>query len=176
MILPFQIYRHFKGGLYIVLAVALSEDAYTPTVVYMSLNGDSKVWTRSQSDFMSPVPEGRENPTGQANRFELVTDVKNVLSNCTTQNLIEELRSRPDNPFNEVDFKGFNDQVVLREYALGEIKEAETIAYGNQKYIETIMTADSIEEVKKFMERNPHRLSSRVKIYKSVIVEMESFD
>lgn len=35
MIVPYQIYRHFKGGLYLVLAVALSEENYEPTVVYM---------------------------------------------------------------------------------------------------------------------------------------------
>ena len=175
MILPFQIYRHFKGGLYLVLAVALSEEGFTPTVVYMSLNGDNKVWTRNQSDFMSPVPEGRENPTGQANRFELVTDVKNVLSNCTTQNLIDELRSRPDSPFNEIDLKGFNNQVVLREFVLGEIKEVQTES-GKEGYLEPIMTADTVEEVHKFMTNCPHRLNSRVKVFKSVIVEMESFD
>lgn len=174
-VMPYQIYRHFKGGLYFVLAVALSEEGLLPTVVYASLNGDGKVWTRRLSDFTSPAPEGKQNPTGQKNRFEPIKEIGDVLSNCTTENLIEELRSRPDSPLNEVDFEGLNSKVVLREFVLGELKNHHTDA-GVESQLEPIMTADTVEEVHKFMENNFHRLSSRVKVFKSVIVEVESFD
>lgn len=171
MIVPYQIYRHFKGGLYLILAVALSEEGFEPTVVYMSLNGDNRVWTRSQADFTSLVPEDRVNPTGQRNRFELVTDIKSVLSNCSTENLIKELKSRPDSPLNEVDFDSFNDCVKLREYTVGEIRKI-----NEGSYLEPIVTVDTLKEAKKFMERHPDRCSSRTKIFKSVIIEVASFD
>lgn len=173
MIIPYQVYRHFKGGLYLVLAVALAEETYESTVVYMSLNGDNKVWTRSQADFTSLVPEGKPNPTGQRNRFELVTDVKSVLSKCTTESLIKELRGRPDSPFNERDIKGLNDKVAMSEYVLGETKSA---GVDNGVYLETTMTADTFAEVKKFVENNPNRCNKRMKIFKSILVEVESFD
>ena len=173
MIVPYQIYRHFKGGLYLVLAVALSEENYEPTVVYMSLNGDGKVWTRSQSEFTSPVPDDRPNPTGQKNRFELVNDVKSVLSNCTTDSLIRELKSRPDNPFNEVDFEGLNDRVKLREYTVGELKNS---PIDEGVYLEPVVTVDTLEEAKQFIERHPDRCSSSTKIFKGVIIEVESCD
>lgn len=173
MIIPYHIYRHFKGGLYLVLAVALSEENYEPTVVYMSLNGDGKVWTRSQTEFTSPVPDDRPNPTGQKNRFELVNDVKSVLSNCTTDSLIRELKSRPDNPFNEVDFEGLNDRVKLREYTVGELKNS---PIDEGVYLEPVVTVDTLEEAKQFIERHPDRCSLRTKIFKGVIIEVESFD
>lgn len=173
MIIPYQIYRHFKGGLYLILAVALSEEGYEPTVVYMSLNGDSKVWSRSQADFTSPVPEDRPNPTGQRSRFELVNDVKSVLSQCTTENLVKELRSRPDSPFNEIDIEGLNDRVAMTEYVLGETKSA---GEDMGVYLETTMTADTLGEVKKFIANHPERCNKRMKIFKSVLVEVESFD
>lgn len=172
MILPFQIYRHFKGNLYLVTSVALTSSELEPTVVYMSLSGDNQVWTRALSEFESLVPEGKNNPTGQKYRFELVKDMRSILSQCTTQNLIEELKSRPDSPFNDSDIEGLNEKVADREYVLGEL-----MSYSESgKVLSSMYSSDSLEEVKGFAERNFHRLSSRTKIYKSVLVEVQSFD
>ena len=112
MVLPFQIYRHFKGNLYLVTSVALTSSELEPTVVYMSLNGDSQVWTRPMSEFESPVPEGRDNPTGQKLRFEPMRDFRSILSQCTTENLVEELKRRPDSPLNDLDIEGLNENGV----------------------------------------------------------------
>lgn len=172
MIAPFQIYRHFKGGLYLVLSLALDENTKEPLVVYLSLNGDNKVWSRSMSEFSSFVPEGKENPTGQINRFQLVQDIKSCLKDCTTENLIKELKSRPDNPFNDIDLEGFNDRVVTREYAVGEIRINEV----GQNFLHPVVYTDSIQEAKSFIEKHPDRCSSRTNIYKVVISEAETFD
>lgn len=175
MIIPDQIYRHFKGGLYLILAVALPEEGCEPVVVYKSLNGDNQVWTRSLAEFMSPVPKERGNPTGQLNRFELVKDVRNILSNCSTKNLIEELKRRPDSPFNEQDVEGLNSKVVSSEYVVGEY----VYHLHNDPDRGTLLplaSVDTLDEAKKFMEHNPHRCSIRTKIFKSVLVEVDSFD
>lgn len=171
MIFPNQIYRHFKGNLYIILSIATEESTLENKVVYMSLNGDANVWTRSLSDFESLVPEGKENPTGQEYRFELVRDIRTILSQCTTKNLIEELKKRPDSPFNESDINGMNDKVVDREYVLGELSIT-----GDTQFLHSIYSDDTLESVKGFAERHFDRLSSRTKIFKSVLVEVESFD
>jgi hypothetical protein len=174
MIMPFQIYRHFKGNLYLVIATALSESTLEPTVVYMSLEGDNKVWTRSMSDFESLVPEDRENPTGQKHRFELVKNIRSVLSQCTTKSLIYELKSRPDSPFNETDFEGLNDKVIAREYLLANM--ARNPDSGEIIALDITVAGDSYDSVKKFAENNPHRCNSRTKILKRLLVEVESFD
>lgn len=173
MILPFQIYRHFKGNLYLVTSVALTSSELEPTVVYMSLNGDSQVWTRPMSEFESLVPEGKENPTGQKYRFEQVKDMRSILSQCTTESLIAELKSRADSPFNEIDIEGLNDKVADREYILGELTPHPT---GQSVILRSIYSDDSLEAVQSFAERHFDRLSSRAKIFKSVLVEVQSFD
>lgn len=173
MILPFQIYRHFKGNLYLVTSVALTSSTLEPTVVYMSLNGDNQVWTRDLSEFESLVPEGKDNPTGQKYRFELVKDMRSILSQCTTKNLIEELKKRPDSPFNESDVEGLNDKVALREYVLGELRPYQT---GDGYELQSYYSADDLESVKGFADRHFDRLNSRTKIFKSVLVEVQSFD
>ena len=167
MILPFQIYRHFKGNLYLVISVALTSSELEPTVVYMSLNGDNQVWTRELSEFERLVPEGKENPTGQQYRFELVKDMRSILSQCTTKSLVEELKQRPDSPFNECDMSGLNDKVVDREYIVGEIQGST---------LHSLVSKDTLAEAKIFMQNNLHRCSSRTKIFKSILVEVESFD
>ena len=173
MVYPYQIYRHFKGNFYLVLSVALSSSDLEPTVVYMSLNGGSEVWTRSLSEFESLVPENKVNPTGQEHRFEHVKDIRSTLSLCTTKSLVEELKNRPDSPFNERDIEGFNNRVAMSEYVLGETKSA-----GDDLgvYLEPIMSAHTYDEVKKFAQNNPHRYSKRSKIFKRILVEVESFD
>lgn len=175
MILPFQIYRHFKGNLYVILSVALAESTLEPTVVYMSLNGDSKVWARSVTEFESLVPEGRENPTGQKHRFELVKDARNPISQCSTENLIKELKGRPDNPFNDIDLEGFNDKVLDKDYVVGDLSYPYP-DYPDKPHFNIKAVRETLEEAQKFIQNNPHRCSSRTKICKSVLVEVESFD
>ena len=175
MVVPFQIYRHFKGNLYLVISVALNSFDLEPTVVYKSLNGDNNVWTRPLSEFESFVPEGKENPTGQKYRFEQIVSMESVLSHCTTQNLIEELKNRPDSPFNESDVEGLNDKVKIREYILGELRP-NSATLEEDYFLHSIYSDDSLEKVKDFAERHIGSFSSRAKIYKSVLVEVESFD
>lgn len=175
MVIPFQIYRHFKGNLYLVTSVALTASDLEPTVVYMSLNGDNQVWTRALSEFESFVPEGKENPTGQRYRFQQVLDIRSLLSQCTTENLIEELKRRPDSPFNESDVEGLNDKVKIREYVLGELRH-NSITGEENYFLHSTYSANSLEEVQNYAERHFDRLNSRTKIFKSVLVEVQSFD
>lgn len=175
MILPFQIYRHFKGNLYLVTSVGLASSDLEPTVVYMSLYGDNQVWTRALSEFESLVPEGKDNPTGQKYRFELVKDMRSILSQCTTKSLVEELKKRPDSPFNESDVEGLNDKVKIREYVLGELRP-NSATNEEDYFLHSTYSADSLEEVQKYAERHFDRLNSRTKIFKSVLVEVQSFD
>lgn len=169
MVAPFQIYRHFKGNLYLIISVANSSSDLQPVVVYMSLNGDNQVWTRDLSEFESLAPEGKENPTGQKYRFELVKDMRSILSQCTTQNLVEELKKRPDSPFNEIDMNGMNDKVVGRTYILGYVDPASDT-------LTPILHGDSKKELVAYAERHPEYINSRTKVFKSVLIEEQSFD
>lgn len=45
------IYKHFKGGLYSVIATALNSENLRKTVIYQSLE-DGKFWTRDFEEFI----------------------------------------------------------------------------------------------------------------------------
>jgi hypothetical protein len=64
--------RHFKGDLYLVLAVGRHTETEEKMVAYKALYGEGKIWFRPSELFMSKVPEGKENPTGQKYRFEMI--------------------------------------------------------------------------------------------------------
>lgn len=62
------IYRHYKGNLYEVLAVARHSETEEPHVVYKTLYGDYSHWVRPLHMFVEEVEvDGKTVP-----RFELV--------------------------------------------------------------------------------------------------------
>ena len=96
------IYRHFKGGYYLVTSVARNEADEKPTVVYQSVENIGQVWTRPVESFIQRVDtESPDNVTKQKHRFEPVFDFDLIEKSYTTQRLVAELLMREDNPFKD---------------------------------------------------------------------------
>lgn len=71
MIYPNRIYRHFKGGLYLVTDVAVdASDGGKLYVVYRALYGDCQMFVRPMDNFLSPVDKKKYPNAKQENRFE----------------------------------------------------------------------------------------------------------
>ncbi len=66
-----QIYKHFKGNLYEIIAIAYDSENLKKLVVYKSLK-DDKVWVRDYQMFTSLVDKKKYPNVEQVNRFELV--------------------------------------------------------------------------------------------------------
>ena len=67
-----KIFRHFKGGLYLLMDLAIQSETRELLVIYKALYGDCAVFARPYAMFNEKVPEGKPNPTGQEYRFEYV--------------------------------------------------------------------------------------------------------
>lgn len=60
-------YKHFKGGLYLVLGIGKYSETEEDMVIYKALYGDNLVWIRPLNNFIEVV-----NKNGQKNRFEKI--------------------------------------------------------------------------------------------------------
>jgi len=52
---PKGIYRHFKGGIYEVVCVAINSENLEQMVVYRSVTEPEKIWVRPLSMWSEPV-------------------------------------------------------------------------------------------------------------------------
>lgn len=67
-----EIYKHFKGNMYRIVAVATHTETYETLVVYQSLEDETKIFARPLPMFMSPVDAEKYPEVTQKDRFELV--------------------------------------------------------------------------------------------------------
>ncbi len=70
-----EIYRHFKGNLYRIVALAVHSETGERMVVYQALYGDYAVYVRELSGFMGKVDRMKYPDAGQENRFELLPQI-----------------------------------------------------------------------------------------------------
>ena len=66
-----KIYRHFKGNLYEVKAIATHTETGEKMVVYEACYGDGECFVRPYDSFVSRVDKGKYPEAKQAYRFEL---------------------------------------------------------------------------------------------------------
>jgi hypothetical protein len=64
------VYKHFKGKMYVVEAIAKDCETLEDIVVYRALYGDAQVWVRSYKDFISEVDHNKYPGVTQKYRFE----------------------------------------------------------------------------------------------------------
>ena len=67
-----EFYKHFKGKLYQIVAIAKDADTMDSRVIYQALYDTFQIYDRSLADFMSKVDKEKYPDATQEYRFELV--------------------------------------------------------------------------------------------------------
>lgn len=71
-----KMYRHFKGGFYRVLGVAVHSETAELMVIYYRPESMTRIWARPLEMFLSPVDKSKYPCSKQKMRFALVREVK----------------------------------------------------------------------------------------------------
>lgn len=167
MLNTMNIYRHFKGGYYVVLSQATVEETGEQVVIYQSLQ-DGRVWTRPLSVFLEPVPSDKENPTGQTMRFERVTNFNNQLNMIPTDKLMTELLSRDDCPSELQSLDP--DKVWREEYLIGMFRDVYVDREHTHEDFFFQKSADTFEEA---VEKLKNMGDTRMQILKRVYIKQD---
>lgn len=114
------LYRHFKGNYYVVSKIATNEKDKVPYVIYTDVTSN-QTYARPFEDFIADVSNREDNVTHQVHRFELAKELKGLLSLTPTEELVNELRTRPDNPYEGFQTLEEDKDVWAVQYLLGRV-------------------------------------------------------
>ena len=149
------LYRHFKGGYYLVNKIAtLESNTNEALVIYTSVT-TGNTWARPYKEFFDDVTNREDNVTHQVHRFELATEIKGILSLTPTEELVNELQNRPDNPYDGFKTLDEDEDVWSVQYLLGRVVNhpATQTEKEYEEFIPVTPAAfDSIDSVKRYRE------------------------
>lgn len=149
------LYRHFKGNYYLVEKLARNESDGEASVVYTSVV-TGQTFIRPYDEFFTDVSDREDNVTHQVYRFEPASEIRSLLKLTPTNELVEELETRADSPYESCKKIEDDENVWEVRYLLGRV--VETFDRTTESPVEefkplTMATFDTIESAKKYKEQ-----------------------
>ena len=86
-----EFYKHFKGQLYQVRALAENSEDNTPMVVYQAMYAPFKIWVRPLSMFLEKLDKEKYPDAAQEYRFERI-----ILDDCQNTEAAETYRAQSE--------------------------------------------------------------------------------
>lgn len=159
-VLPGQIYRHFKGKLYQIIAVANHSETGEKLVIYQRLYDDFSVWARPMEMFMSEVDRIKYPDVTQKYRFEKV-DASNLVNNANASMVEVKATSSKADEVKAYEVK--SGQAHLTENnQTNEVENPEEMIEGCNPDLLTFLDADTYEEKRQVLMSIKSRIDDRL--------------
>lgn len=158
----FELYKHFKGNLYQVIAIATDSEDGSRKVVYQALYGDYKIYVRDLQSFMSLTDKEKYPNAEQRYRFELVSrDDKKTEMDLPkkTQNLQAEEKN--------------NDKKAADSIAYEEKTGEDPRESGLDPAVEAYLDANGYEERLNILTSVHHRITDEMLTTMSLVSDIE---
>lgn len=164
---PYEIYRHFKGNTYQILAIAKDAEDGHLIVVYQALYGSYEIYARDLVQFMSPVDRIKYPEAEAQYRFTKVDSAQPTVndknghsySQSDTKTDTGNSDSRSNSKANTVYSEGRSDVKVNAEYQSNQSDEKTNTGHQDDQsdikvdadyqmdpQVEAFLDADSYEE------------------------------
>ncbi len=142
---PGQIYRHFKGHLYQIIAIARHSETLEALVIYQALYGEFQFYARPLHMFMSELDREKYSDVKQRERFELVRTANEI----TMEEMQEPVQTS----------QAMNEIIAEQAKETAPQTEANTQAVQLDAGVEEFLDADSFEERLRIFTGMQHRLT-----------------
>lgn len=178
------LYRHFKGEYFYVTGLAKSsEDEKSVRVQYFNVcHPEYGTFSRPLEDFISDhdtteqfgdemtlyIKDRFDNVTGQHHRFERVKDLSFQLGSVSTEQLIDELRTRTDSPIHELDLEGLRSPVFVTDFVVGEACEE---TKDTPKGVFTLASFTNKMDAENYFYT--HKTKKNAKVFKRTFIEVD---
>lgn len=171
-----QIYRHFKGNLYRVIAVAMHTETEEELVIYQALYGDFKVYARPLSMFMSEVDKEKYPDVTQKMRFEPVEQmVEAVMVSASTEVKMPEERLEEQSNAAIVETANEQAESDMTEEVSGVQSNVETEEenLGLDPLLEEYLDTDSYREKLNILHGLQHRITEHMLNTMAIVIDFE---
>lgn len=171
-----QIYRHFKGNLYRVIAVAMHTETEEELVIYQALYGDFKVYARPLSMFMSEVDKEKYPDVTQKMRFEPVEQmVEAVMVSASPQVKMPEERLEEQSNAAIVETANEQAESDMTEEVSGVQSNVETEEenLGLDPLLEEYLDTDSYREKLNILHGLQHRITEHMLNTMAIVIDFE---
>lgn len=129
---PGEFYRHFKGNLYQIIAIAIHSETGEEMVVYQALYHDFKVYTRPLTMFVSDVDSVKYPNVKQKERFCLI---ESILENEQAEDVISiETNTMVDENKNDK-----KDEILLQFLEAKTCKDKLDVLMGIKNHLTELM-------------------------------------
>ena len=167
---PFEVYRHFKGNNYQILAVAKdSEDGHL-IVVYQALYGLYEVYARDLTQFMSPVDHVKYPDVTAQYRFTRIEPTSDTGSrnNCeATDKTIKVISGTAIEPISGSNIEEVGEAIGIKN------SEPEVSSYQMDPMVEAFLDADAYEEKINILAGLKNRITDEMLQIMAVTMDIE---